>query len=719
MRAITLAGACLSGLLVSACGGGGGGGGNNNPAPPAPTFTVGGSVSGLSGSGLVLQLNGAGTVAVAANGTFVFPAALATGTAFTVGVQTQPNTPSQTCAVAGATGTVGGANVTGITVTCTTNNFVVRGAVDGLAGGTVVLRLNGNQDVQVTQDGPFAFTTPVASGAAYDVTVQSQPSPPTQTCVPANNKTGTVGAADVAVNVTCTVNRYSVGGDVSGIIGSGLRLRLNGANDQIVTADGLFSFPDIPSGSAYNISVHTLPSNAPQRCIVVNEAGTVFDRAVTNVSVGCVRAYTVSGTVTGLTGDGLVLRINGGDDLSITQNGAFTFTTLLVPSQLYTVSVAASPSLPAQTCALNHPAGIIIGANVTDVEVECQVDRFAYVANFGSNDISGYTINSLNGDLTPLAIGPFAAGNGPKQLVSDPRGRFLYVSNTTANTVSGFQVDDITGALTPLPGSPYATGTQPVGIAIDSEGLWLFAANWGSDNVSVYSIGSNGALTQVPGSPFATGLAPYAVVTTPAHACCSVHVTNSGDDSVSSFELHTETGALTPATGSPYLAGHTPLGIGFYPTGEFVFVANFGSSSISSFARDAPFGTLIEVPDSPTSSSIAPCAMAAPRLSPTFFVVSSVVNGVAAFELGPNFAVFEGSSVVSSDPVGACGIDADLAGRFVYVVNPNTNRITAFTYSQTTGLVPSTRPALATGSAPQSIVIRYNAADRQLLGVPE
>ena len=37
--------------------------------------------------------------------------------------------------------------------------------------------------------------------------------------------------------------------------------------------------------------------------------------------------YTIGGTVSGLTGTGLVLADNGGDNLPVTANGAFTFAT--------------------------------------------------------------------------------------------------------------------------------------------------------------------------------------------------------------------------------------------------------------------------------------------------------------------------------------------------------------------------------------------------------
>ena len=91
-------------------GSGGGGGGT--------TYSVGGSVSGLSGT-VVLQDNGGDNLSVSANGSFTFATALAGGAAYSVTVKTNP--AGQSCTVANGSGTVGSANVTNVAVTCTTN----------------------------------------------------------------------------------------------------------------------------------------------------------------------------------------------------------------------------------------------------------------------------------------------------------------------------------------------------------------------------------------------------------------------------------------------------------------------------------------------------------------------------------------------------------------------------------------------------------------------
>lgn len=87
-----------------------------------PTYTIGGTVSGLEGSGLVLQQSGGDDLAVSAGGAFTFASAVADASAYAVTVLTQPTNPAQTCTVANGSGTVAGANVDDVAVTCVTDD---------------------------------------------------------------------------------------------------------------------------------------------------------------------------------------------------------------------------------------------------------------------------------------------------------------------------------------------------------------------------------------------------------------------------------------------------------------------------------------------------------------------------------------------------------------------------------------------------------------------
>ncbi|MEZ5457780.1 MAG: hypothetical protein R3E65_00215 [Steroidobacteraceae bacterium] len=113
-----------------------GGGGDSAPPPPPPpppptTYTLGGTVSRLAGSELVLQNNGGSNLTVSANGSFSFAGSVNAGTAYSVTVQTQPSNPTQTCTVANGSGTAN-ANVTNISVTCTTVTAAADTDGDGL-----------------------------------------------------------------------------------------------------------------------------------------------------------------------------------------------------------------------------------------------------------------------------------------------------------------------------------------------------------------------------------------------------------------------------------------------------------------------------------------------------------------------------------------------------------------------------------------------------------
>ena len=89
---------------------------DSNCSAVVPTYSVGGSVSGLTGSGLALQNNGADTLAIGANGSFTFAAELQQGNAYAVTVSTQPT--GQTCSVTNGSGTIATIDVTNISVTC-------------------------------------------------------------------------------------------------------------------------------------------------------------------------------------------------------------------------------------------------------------------------------------------------------------------------------------------------------------------------------------------------------------------------------------------------------------------------------------------------------------------------------------------------------------------------------------------------------------------------
>ena len=184
--------------LLAACGGGGGGTATNTAAA-APTYTVGGSLSGLTSQGLIL-VNGTDTATPNAGDTsFTFPTAVVAGTSYAVSVQLQPDAVG--CTVAGGSGVVGNANVTDVAVTCAAAAFTVGGTISGLTGNGLVL-VNGTDTTSPTPGAStFTFPTKLASAASFSVTVSTQPAG--QTCT-VSNGTGVILTSSVNnVDITC------------------------------------------------------------------------------------------------------------------------------------------------------------------------------------------------------------------------------------------------------------------------------------------------------------------------------------------------------------------------------------------------------------------------------------------------------------------------------------------------------------------------------------
>lgn len=342
-------------------------------------FAVRGTVSGLAGTGLVLQNNGANDLPISANGEFSFPTPFASGAAYSVTVLTSPSGPSQSCAVTNGAGTIGSGDVTNVTVNCATGTFAIGGTVSGLVGSGLQLRNNGGTPIDIGGNGPFQFGDLLASGATYNVVVARQPTNPTQTCA-VEPSSGTVGSSSVTnIVVTCMTGSFTVGGSITGLAGTGLRLQLNTQPPiKVLAGAPSFTFPTLlPSGSGYAVRVDQNPSSPAQDCKVTAETGIVPGQNVTTVAVTCTtRSFNIGGSVSGLRGDGLVLRANDGETLAIASSGQFFFNNLHLSGSQYQVTVQTPPSDPTQMCTIAKDRGTVGNGDVQDVKVTCATSKF-------------------------------------------------------------------------------------------------------------------------------------------------------------------------------------------------------------------------------------------------------------------------------------------------------------------------------------------------------
>jgi 6-phosphogluconolactonase (cycloisomerase 2 family) len=548
-------------LLMVGCGSGG------DSSPPPATYTIGGTVTGLSGSGLVLGSDFGGELPISASGSFTFGTQLAVGSTFNVGVKTQPtSSPAQICQVANGTGTIAAANVTNVNVTCTSDvtSYAIHGAVSGLVGSGLTLRVCPILGHGPGGSGPGPTPPPCLSGAligangaftldyvlpaSYSgsvvVSITEQPSSPWQQCRISNTTFPIQSASDTNVTVGCARFTYVTNAADNTLSAYSV--------DPVTGALTAIGTPIVAGVSPHGIVGVQYSFGVDKSYVFVGNGGSNDVSAlVVNKTTGALTAVPGSPYPAGidpqallLWGDGLFAANAGSDNVSaysINGSGALT-------------------ELPGSPFAVGKgPTSIVAGPR----------DQFIFVANHGgSNDISAFAAEetvtpdgSIQINLTPVPGSPFPAGGNPLSLAlgysaGGNRIKFLYSANPDAThpSISGFRIDSATGALTPLSGSPFSLPVSHY-IATDAWGAYLYVTSGAT--ILGYAIDANtGALTALPGFPVAAGANAYSITVDPTNQF--LYVANDGAANVSGFKLNALTGALIPMAGSPFPAGNHP-----------------------------------------------------------------------------------------------------------------------------------------------------------------
>jgi hypothetical protein len=423
---------CMTSVLLMACshavvppGSGGGPGGGAGP------FTIGGAVTGLSGTGLTLQ-NGTDSLTISGNTAFTFKVPVASGGTYSVTVSQSPTGPVQTCTVSNGNGKAA-ANVTNIAVTCTTGTAAIGVTVAGLSGTGLVLQ-NGTDFLTITGTSTTnQFKTAVPYGQPYNVTVSVQPTGPAQTCTITNGSgTATAGVA-VNVQVTCSLGTISIGGSVSGFAGgTGFILQNNGGDNLTITKNGTFTFPTlVPVNGPYKVTVSGQPSGPNQSCTVTNGTGSAAAN-ITNISVVCPAVFhPIDVNVVGVLGISGKMQLldNGGDNLMTPKNGAYTFATPIAHGSAYDVKDFVAPGTQLEDCIRWGWSGTALTTPVNPIPlIDCGHNDWTWMA--GTNQVDQF------GLLPPPIPPPPAPPPKPRvcpPTIPDTPGGTQYSSTWTDN----------------------------------------------------------------------------------------------------------------------------------------------------------------------------------------------------------------------------------------------------------------------------------------------
>ena len=247
--------------------------------------------------------------------------------------------------------------------------------------------------------------------------------------------------------------------------------------------------------------------------------------------------------------------------------------------------------------------------------------QFLYAPDSPANEVVAFAIDGTTGVLTPIPGSPFPAGTQPEQVVVTPSGQFLYVSDDDTRASAGgiwaFTINSSTGSLTTIAGSPFPTfnGLNPDGLVIHPSGKFLYSAIPYGNSVEGFTIDPNsGKLTEMPDSPFAlggVGAFPVAFSIAQDPAGKFLYALGSEDGRIYGFTIDPNSGALTPAAGSPYGRGSSLFASSLIvdPAGKFLYFCGENSPYIGILSIDGTTGALSPASESSVYAAATPLGM--------------------------------------------------------------------------------------------------------------
>jgi 6-phosphogluconolactonase (cycloisomerase 2 family) len=397
---------------------------------------------------------------------------------------------------------------------------------------------------------------------------------------------------------------------------------------------------------------------------------------------------------------------------------ALTITVVAPPRFLYTLSDDATISIfrdDPLTGAIVRKGFLPAGANESGPEriVIHPNQRFVYVPNATTNNISVYTLAPVSGWLT--AGTPVDTGLGEHRMVIDPAGKFAYVSCRISDEIRVYSIAPTTGALTPV-GTPVNAGTQPSALVLDRTGKFLFVTLHGDPSTGDGSAVATFTVDAMTGMLAQTGVISLAsskpVDVALDDVTNEIYVIEEATNNIAALRFDGTSGALTSV--GVHATGIQPSSVVSRPGGGgFVYVANADPTAehgtISIFKTVAGTGDLS--PAGTTDCGKFPNAIAIDPTGSFANVTCHDSNDLTQFKIAGDTGALTSQNelVTRTGPVHAAIVTAGhiqtITPRFAYVANGGANDISSFTIDPATGNLVEILPTVMTGTAPVSLAI--------------
>jgi DNA-binding beta-propeller fold protein YncE len=393
-------------------------------------------------------------------------------------------------------------------------------------------------------------------------------------------------------------------------------------------------------------------------------------------------------------------------DPSCAPVGAQTFTLAVIGTNF-------SPSSIIRWNGTNLPTTLISGSPIANIPA-------SDIATAGTATVTVFNPAPGGGVSSPVSFNIAAGGVGPSSLAVDPAGKFAYVAREGCpdafdGSVSMYTINPTDGTLTST-GPPVTSGDFGAdSVAVDPSGKFAYVANWGEGNtagsVATYAInGTTGILTptgtiaapcEAPPNP--GSCAPWSLAVHPSGKF--VYVANEGGftpTSVSSYALDETTGVLG-LIGTVAVDGRA-ASVTVDPSGKFAYVTDGGQNSdgskgtnVSMYSIEATTGVLASI--GKITAGLSPSSIAIHPSGKFVYVVNSESNEISTYTLN-----FTTGDLVSVGTLAATAesIVIHPSGKFAYVTS--SGGVAMYAIDTTTGAL-TFAGITAPGSTPDSITI--------------
>jgi len=366
----------------------------------------------------------------------------------------------------------------------------------------------------------------------------------------------------------------------------------------------LSAIPGSPFGSGGSNPIRALVSTTGRFIYVLNAGAATTTNGNTTYAGANITVYSVGGN--GVLAPQQSYTSQGFGSIRMAFNASGTFLYVLDEYSPAAGGATGSPTdLPGMNCVdssgVFHPSG-----DITVFSVDPNTGRLSLVTNNQLQNAQGTQLTYFPVGCMPIdfkVTGAFALTADTYDPLTGNR-----------NTIFPYQISLTTGQLTTTQNSEFVTGAASISaIGSNTGGTSIYLLDPVGNNIWYYTVGANGLLQNINGSPTSNSPSTSGnpIQLTTDSKSTFLYVANDGpsggvgepSSDITGYTIATN-GVLAPVAGTPWGTGSGPQCIIEDPSNQYIYTADFNSSTVTGHVLDPNSGELTDMRNQTTYATV-------------------------------------------------------------------------------------------------------------------